>query len=494
MYEKNLVTFLFCFITALVCLGQNHSDSRNKEKLYYDDWPVTVESNANRKLISKDLNVDWVPIGTTWDHRIITYFFQNGTNDIDGNNERQAIKDAFALWSAQTDLFFLQVCSEDDADIAFLWGTFNHGDARPFDGEGNVLAHTLGGPPPNNFGDQAGDMHFDDSETWTLNTRDDGTQPIDLVTVAAHEIGHALGLDHTTVAGSLMLDIYTGSHRYLGSDDIAGIRYLYGLPGANLPISGSYVVCSAGSAFTANGLPDAVESIVWDSGPNLQRVSSQGSNPCTFSSTGNGSSWVRATLYSDCDNITLRQKDIWSGTFESTVVTGTAAVCPNSLYVYTAQVPGGHSPSYSYSWTYPGNWYYYSQWDNYIHLQTPSSPGYGTVRVAITNSCGTSGYSGITVYPRYGCGKFFTLYPNPASDELTITIDSDLTDQSSRIPQNNDTKYNVRIYNNNGILVSNTIRSGISFSISLWNLRDGTYILELSDGKNSYREQFIIKH
>src|SRR4030042_5721147 len=34
-------------------------------------------------------------------------------------------------------------------------------------------------------------------------------------------------------------------------------------------------------------------------------------------------------------------KNFWTGVFNNTMVTGTAAVCPNSVYTYTAQVPGG---------------------------------------------------------------------------------------------------------------------------------------------------------
>ena len=55
-----------------------------------------------------------------------------------------------------------------------------------------------------------------------------GAGKIDLVTVAAHEFGHSLGLRHSNVNGSMMFPSYSGARRYLHADDIAGIRNIYG--------------------------------------------------------------------------------------------------------------------------------------------------------------------------------------------------------------------------------------------------------------------------
>jgi len=61
-------------------------------QVYYDNFPTTVPSNANAgefiKLKGDEPVTNFVPIGTNWDDRIITYFFQNGTADIAGNDER----------------------------------------------------------------------------------------------------------------------------------------------------------------------------------------------------------------------------------------------------------------------------------------------------------------------------------------------------------------------------------------------------------------------
>jgi hypothetical protein len=263
-------------------------------------------------------------------------------------------------------------------------------------------------------------------------------------------------------------------------------------------ISGPYVVCSSGATFTIGDVP-AGAMASWSFSANLQQTGS-GTNSITLKSTGSGAGWVRATV----GTYTTPDFNVWGGIFVNPVVTGQTAVCPNLIYTYTAQVPGGNSSSYSYSWTYPANWYYYSTNQNNITLQTPASPDFGTVRVAITNACGTSGYSGITVYPGYNCGGYYSLYPNPASTIVNIEIDenSPLNAVNDSILVNNENTnslvdmpktYTIRVYNKQGTLLINVTRTGLTFSIPINNLNDGNYVIEINNGKYGYHQQLIIK-
>lgn len=165
---------------------------------------------------------------TKWDHNNITYYIhKNGSQSIDLSSINIAFRTAFLIWSSVTPLTFTEAENKSQADMVISFEDYYHNDFFPFDGKGKTLAHAFF-PPPN--GELAGDSHYDDSETWTINSTDSRHQPIDLVTVAIHEIGHALGLDHSQDPDALMYPYYNGSHRHLDSDDIEGIQSLYGEP------------------------------------------------------------------------------------------------------------------------------------------------------------------------------------------------------------------------------------------------------------------------
>jgi hypothetical protein len=97
----------------------------------------------------------------------------------------------------------------------------------------NVLAHAYYPSIEGMYtgGTIGGDMHFDVARTWVDNASDvSGNGQYDFFTVALHELGHSLGLGHSTVAGSVMEAVYGGARRSLTADDIAGIQAIYAVP------------------------------------------------------------------------------------------------------------------------------------------------------------------------------------------------------------------------------------------------------------------------
>lgn len=79
---------------------------------------------------------------SAWDKNDITYAFVNGTDQLAGDTERDAVRRAFDLWAAQTPLTFTEVSDSSTADISIGWAVGDHGDGDPFDGPGDVLAHS----------------------------------------------------------------------------------------------------------------------------------------------------------------------------------------------------------------------------------------------------------------------------------------------------------------------------------------------------------------
>ncbi len=164
--------------------------------------------------------------GHRWNKFYLTYGFQEFTPDLNPTQIREAIAAALDLWAKVTHLSFSEVAMANNPDFVIRFVSGDHGDSNPFDGVGRVVAHAF--YPPPNAGSLAGDAHFDEAETWSVDI------PVlkgmtDLVSVAAHEFGHSLGLAHSSDEGALMYPDYLGAHRFLAQDDIDGIRHIYPL-------------------------------------------------------------------------------------------------------------------------------------------------------------------------------------------------------------------------------------------------------------------------
>jgi hypothetical protein len=164
----------------------------------------------------------------------LTYRFLNHPAEPEAAVVEGAVARAFASWAAVIPLDFEFVEGEVDTTLKIGWFVNAHGDAKDFDGNSGDIAHAF--PPPSCGEAHSGELHFDDAELWGIG-HDVGAglnpRQFDIEALALHEIGHLLGLNHSSSGASTMFGRYqfidVETRRRLSDDVVAAIQAIYGV-------------------------------------------------------------------------------------------------------------------------------------------------------------------------------------------------------------------------------------------------------------------------
>ena len=111
--------------------------------------------------------------------RSLSYAFTAFSSDLQPTAQQGAVQNAFTTWQNQIPMDFQLVAPNLSPRLRLGWFQGPHGDGSDFDGPGGILAHVFFPPPCG--GSHAGDLHFDDAETWATAA---GTGVFDIETVA----------------------------------------------------------------------------------------------------------------------------------------------------------------------------------------------------------------------------------------------------------------------------------------------------------------------
>jgi len=195
---------------------------------------------------------------------------------------------------------------------------------------------------------------------------------------------------------------FDNTYGYGRGNAAAAVRSVYPI------MTGTTNICSSGNSFSISNLP-AGATITWSQGPNLTRTSAQGANPCTFSSTGSGNSWVKATITTGCGDIAFPQWNVYSGVPNPNdiTITNIGPFYPGSNQICTDMPNDGilgwnnNGTILEYGWD-AGSWQVQPHPMDpleeipmqFVQIIPPQGTSFGTsVRIRARNQCGWGPYS-----------------------------------------------------------------------------------------------------
>lgn len=263
------------------------------------------------------------------------------------------------------------------------------------------------------------------------------------------------------------------------------------------PTTGSQLVCSSGVTYSVVNLISGYTTS-WSKSSNLYFAYSYGSN-AVFVANGSGAGWVNATITSPTgQSFTLSKIDVWVGPPLVNLISGPQYVDAAQLdAVYSAQ-PYSSLAVATYNWQVSPSYYTLSSAGDIAWISFPYDGDYW-VSANAQNACGTS--STAELFVSVGIYEPYIITPNPADEYFAISIKDSPVQMASTDAQakkllevSPSALYTISVVNTMGAQVYTTKGKGNAFNVPTSNLKDGSYIVVVSDGKNSFKKHLMVKH
>ena len=297
---------------------------------------VLYSASANAWPAPQLVTISFMPDGTNFGGQSTNLFSKFNSMFGSPSTWENLILQAAQLWAQQTNINFAIVPDNGAMDGS---GNYQQGDPGFGDiriGGFNFYSTTLAGacmPPPVNNYSAAGDIAFNTAMPFRSNG-----SAYDLITVAAHEIGHSLGLMHSTFTSDMMYSCYNGMKRSLDQRRHAGIQSIYGGPRQQDQYYGSSGNDSTSTAYNINAMIDNANLTALVASADITTLDQKDYYAFTIPAGTNGT--MRVSMQSRGLSLLEPQLSIYNASDVEVATVSSSAYCSTITATYSGVMAG----------------------------------------------------------------------------------------------------------------------------------------------------------